>query len=173
MHIATHIFDGIENREMVALGWTLLHFCWQGTLLAVLYAVADRLTRHFATCVRYGIALLTLILMPIAAVATFIEQQQLVAPLAETGQLITASQLGSMHTAMVTQMKFAAPLVEESELLIAWNADRLLPWIDGIWLGGVLLLALRSFGGWVRLERIRREAVIPIPLEMKLSFDRM
>jgi beta-lactamase regulating signal transducer with metallopeptidase domain len=173
MHIAMHIFDRMENREMIALGWTLLHFCWQGTLLGILYAVADRMTRRAATRVRYGIALLTLILMPIAAIATFAEQQRLVAPLGETGQLITASQLGSMHTAIVTQIKFAAPLVEESEIWIAWNADRLLPWIDGLWLGGVFLLAIRSFGGWVRLERIRREATIPVPPEVRSNFLRM
>jgi beta-lactamase regulating signal transducer with metallopeptidase domain len=168
-----HFFDRMENREMVALGWTLLHFCWQGTLLGILYAVADRITRRAATHVRYAIALLTLILMPTVAIATFVEQQRLVAPLSETGQLITASQLGSMHTAMVTQIKFAAPLVEESELWIAWNADRLLPWVDSLWLGGVLLLALRSFGGWVRLEHIRREATIPIPPEVESSFHRV
>lgn len=168
-----HIFYRMENREMVALGWTLLHFCWQGTLLAILYAIVDRVTVRAATSVRYGIALLTLTLMPIAAIATFVEQQRLVAPLSDSGQLITASQLGSIHTAVVTQIKFAAPLVEESELWIAWNADRLLPWIDGLWLGGVLLLALRSFGGWLQLERIRREATIPVPLEVEASFHRM
>ncbi|HTJ30780.1 MAG TPA: M56 family metallopeptidase, partial [Acidobacteriaceae bacterium] len=163
----------MESREVVALGWTLLHFCWQGTLLGVLYAIADRITVRTATRVRYGIALLTLALMPIAAIATFIEQQRLVAPVEKTGQSDTASQLGFMHTAVVTQMQFAAPLVEESELWIAWNADRLLPWIDGLWLGGVFLLALRSCGGWVQLERIRRKATVPVPPEVEASFHRM
>ena len=173
MHIAIHIFDRMENREIVALGWTLLHFCWQGTLLGILYAVADRITLRAQTRVRYGIALTTLALMPIAAIATFVEQQRLVAPQSEMGQLITASQLGSIHTTVVTQMQFAAPLVEQSEIWIAWNADRLLPWIDGLWFGGVFLLALRSFGGWLKLERIRKGAVIPVPPELELSFHRM
>lgn len=174
MHIALmHVLDRMENREMVALGWTLLHFCWQGTLLAILYAAADRVTRHAATRIRYAIALLALALMPIAAIATFVEQQRLTAPVSETGQYITTSQLGSMHTAVVTQIKFAAPLVEESELWIAWNADRLLPWIDGLWLAGILLLSLRSFGGWLQLERIRRQAIIPVPPEVESNFHRV
>jgi len=174
MHMGVaHILGRMENREMVALGWTLLHFCWQGTLLAILYAVADRVALRAGSRVRYAIAMLTVVLMPIAAIVTFVEQQRLVASPGDSGQLITASQLGSMHTAVVTQMQFAAPLVEESELWIAWNADRLLPWIDGLWLGGVFFLALRSFGGWLQLERIRREATIPVPPAVEASFQRM
>jgi len=168
-----HIFDRMENREMVALGWTLLHFCWQGTLLAVLYAIVDRLTARAATRIRYGIAFVALALLPIAAIATFIEQQRLVVTAGNSAQVVTASQLGSMHTAVVTQIKFAAPLLEESELWIAWNADKLLPWVDSLWLGGVLLLAVRSIGGWRRLERIRSEAIIVAPAEVESSFRRM
>ena len=38
------ILSWTRDGEMVALGWTLLHFCWQGALIAVLYAVLDRMT---------------------------------------------------------------------------------------------------------------------------------
>jgi len=168
-----HIFDRIETRQMIALGWTLLHFCWQGTVLAMLYAFADRVTARAATRVRYGIALLALSLMPISVIATFTEQQRLVGPFSNPSQLVSASHLGSIHTVVVDQMQLAAPLVEESELWIAWNADRILPWIDGFWLGGVLILALRSFGGWLQLERIRREATIAVPSEIMSTFLRM
>ena len=34
----------LTREETVALGWTLLHFCWQGTAVAVAYAVVDQVT---------------------------------------------------------------------------------------------------------------------------------
>ena len=60
----------IRSGETVALGWTLLHFCWQGTALAMLYAIADRITVHASKNLRYGVGMVALALMPLAAVIT-------------------------------------------------------------------------------------------------------
>ncbi len=159
---------------MVALGWTLLHFCWQGTALALLYALADRMTVRLAPKVRYGIAMLVLALMPIAAIVTFLEQQRLVVQVPRGGQeAALGSQLGTLHGVFMNNIPLAAPAITQSELWIAWNADRLLPWVDGVWLVGVLLLAIRAMGGWVLLERVRRHARCPIPVELEASFHRI
>ncbi len=87
----------MREGEMVALGWTLLHFCWQGTAIAVVYALVDRMTFRAATKLRYGIALLALGLMPLAALVTFVEQERLVVHLPRGGQEIVASQLGAIE----------------------------------------------------------------------------
>jgi beta-lactamase regulating signal transducer with metallopeptidase domain len=163
----------IRNGEMVALGWTLLHFCWQGTALAMLYAIADRITMHASKNLRYGVGMAVLALMPLAAVITFIEQERLLVHIPRDGHDIVASQLGGIHTTIVNTVPLAAPAIERSELWIAWNADRLLPWVVGIWLAGVLLLALRAAGGWWRLEQIRRDARSKIPAEVDASFRRI
>lgn len=163
----------ISNGEIVALGWTLLHFCWQGTALALLYAIADRITRHASKNLRYGVGMVALALMPLAAVITFIEQEHLLVRIPRDGHDIVASQLGGMHNTIVNAMPLAAPAVERSELWIAWNADRLLPWVVGIWLAGVLLLAVRAAGGWWRLEQVRRDARNAIPPEVAASFRRI
>jgi beta-lactamase regulating signal transducer with metallopeptidase domain len=163
----------MRNGEVVALGWTLLHFCWQGTALALLYAIANRLTVHASRNLRYGIGMAALALMPLAAAVTFIEQERLLVHVPRDGQDIVASQLGSIHSTIVNAVPMAAPAVERSELWIAWNADRLLPWVVGIWLAGVLLLALRAAGGWWRLEQIRRDARNMIPVEVEASFRRV
>ncbi len=50
------------------LGWTLLHFVWQGGLVALLLAVALRVLRRHAAPVRYAVAcgaLLLLLALPI------------------------------------------------------------------------------------------------------------
>ncbi len=147
-----------QDGEMVALGWTLLHFCWQGTVIALLYAVLDRATTGASAKVRYGIAVLALALMPIAAAVTFSEQQRLVVHVPRDGREAIVSQVGAMHAAVIRDLPAAAPFAVSSEMWIAGHASRLLPWIDALWLAGVLLLALRAAGGWWQLESLRRRA---------------
>jgi len=163
----------MQDGEVIALGWTLLHFCWQGAAIAVLYAAADRMTMRLGVKVRYGVALLALMLMPVAALVTFVEQERLVVHVTQGGHEIAASQLGVMHASVVKNLPMVAPMVESSEIWIAGNARHLLPWIDGMWLVGVLLLALRAAGGWYELQRVRRRARLAIPVEVEASFQRV
>ena len=158
---------------MVALGWTLLHFCWQGTVLALLYVLADRLTLRSETRVRYGIAMVALLWMPVAAAATFLEQTLLTVHVLRNGQDVAASQLGPLHAMVIHDIPFAAPVVTRGEVWIAWNADRILPFLDAIWVVGVLLLAVRAIGGWVQLEQFRRRARCAVPVELEASFHRI
>jgi hypothetical protein len=53
-------------REPViqAVGWALLHFVWQGTLIGVSAAIALRALRHSAADVRYVVAAIALTLAP-------------------------------------------------------------------------------------------------------------
>ena len=64
----------LSREEIVALGWTLLHFCWQGTAVAVAFAVVDRMTSEATSRVRYFVALAAFMLMPVIVMATFTEE---------------------------------------------------------------------------------------------------
>ncbi len=55
------------------LGWTLLHFLWQGTAIAVLYTIARSLfARHLSPRTRYGLACIALLAMAAAPPLTFL-----------------------------------------------------------------------------------------------------
>ena len=112
-------------------------------------------------------------LLPVAAIATFIEQEQLVIHFAQGAQPVVASQIGSLHASVVKEAPFAAPAMADTELWIAGHADRLMPWIDGVWLVGVCLLALRAAGGWRRLRSLRRNAQLTIPPAIQKSFAKL
>jgi beta-lactamase regulating signal transducer with metallopeptidase domain len=162
----------MQEGKMVALGWTLLHFCWQGAAIALLYALLDRVTVHAGARFRYGIAMVAITLMPLAAFITFVEQQRLVVH--PTGNRpAVVSHVGFMHTAFVQDLPVAAPLTETSEVWIASHAGRLLPWVDTLWLAGVLLLTIRAVGGWWQLERLRHRARGLVPAEVSASFQRV
>src|ERR1044071_8401809 len=53
-----------------ALGWALVHFVWQGAVLAVLLGVALALVPQTAARTRYGLGVLTLVAMLVVTVAT-------------------------------------------------------------------------------------------------------
>lgn len=173
---------GIHTGEMVALGWTLLHFCWQSAAIALLYVLADRCTRNASASIRYGIAVTALALMPLAAIATFVEQERLVVPVQHTVQPlmqaeqqvpVIASRLGSMHTAILDELPSAVPVVSGGELWIAEHAGLLLPCMDAVWLLGVVLLAVRAAGGWWQLRGLKLRASSAVPAEVHVAFERL
>jgi hypothetical protein len=67
----------LSRGESIALGWTLLHFCWQGAAVALTFAFADRLTMRASSAVRYGVATGALALMPVLVLATFAREMKL------------------------------------------------------------------------------------------------
>jgi hypothetical protein len=57
---------------IIRLGWTLLHFLWQGTAIAIVYAAVRFLfTRSFSASTRYTLACVALLAMAIAPLLTF------------------------------------------------------------------------------------------------------
>jgi len=63
----------VPDHMVLALGWTLLHFVWQGALVAGLLAVANRAFDRNASGPRYVLATGALLLMATLPVATFLK----------------------------------------------------------------------------------------------------
>jgi len=57
--------------DVQALGWSLLHFLWQGAAAALALAVVDLGLRRAAPATRYRLAAATLAVMVAAPVVTF------------------------------------------------------------------------------------------------------
>ncbi len=163
----------IQSGEVVALGWTLLHFLWQSSAIVLFYAVLDRCCTSASASIRYGMALGALALLPLAFAATLLEQEQLVSHSRAVPHLFVTSQLGVMHAALMEQLPVTAPVVSRSELWIAGHSILLLPCLDGVWLAGVLFLALRAAGGWLTLRALGSRAQVNVPKPLLMSFDRL
>jgi bla regulator protein BlaR1 len=117
------------------LGLTLVHFLWQGLLLAALLHTVLPLCRSAIT--RHNCALLTLVLMALAPVATFL----------------------SLHSANAGAMTLAhnvAPMT----LFSAPNAASHMDWLVLLWLGGVMALSIRAIGGWTLANALARQGTI-------------
>jgi beta-lactamase regulating signal transducer with metallopeptidase domain len=164
----------LSRQEIVALGWALLHFCWQGTAVAVAYAIIDRMTAHATSKVRYIVPLAALMIMPGIVLGTFALELRVATPVYSIATASTNAPVDPAiwPTPALHELPLASGL-ENSTDWLAMRADRMLPWVDAVWLVGVLLLALRSLGGWFHLAVVRRRARRMVPHEIERAFLRL
>jgi beta-lactamase regulating signal transducer with metallopeptidase domain len=163
----------LSRDEVVALGWTLLHFCWQGTAVAVAFAAVDRITSRASSRIRYSIALAALLLMPAIVLGTFALEIQAAHAATPAHLPGDANTVFSITPSGIQPLLHELPLassLEEPTNWLAMRTDRMLPWVDAIWFLGVVFLALRSLGGWWHLGQVRRHARRMIPQEIEHAF---
>ena len=150
------------------LGWTLVHFLWQGLALAALLSVAMTLCRKAST--RYAAAVVTLLLMVAAPIITFVV-------LWDSASATSASWIGAASASAVSlshRVRALAPAGAGSAQIPAsswpspWQSSRpdALLWFVEAWFFGVLFLSLRTVGGFVLIERMRRKEARPVSAKL-------
>ena len=170
------------------VAWTLLHFVWQGALVAAALALVLAAMRRQTAQRRYVVSVVALAVMASLPVVTAARLAN--APLAESvlGQPRDMAQPGiasiedasrgtsSMTTDPAAALPDAGTRVADGNLagpsgterLIPRSLDRLRVWgnrfapfLVVVWLTGVLLLSLRLLGGWRRVRRLTSRATVP------------
>ncbi len=153
-----------------AIGWTLIHFCWQAAAIAALYlAIAAPLARR-SSQVRYVAALSSLLLMIAVAICTF--GWELYSSSLSTPLFSPSSNFGATLAADLTR-SITPGYADSSVTQRCLSLADLLPWIDGMWFVGVVALSTRGFGGWWYLRRLRNTAVAEPSAAIRESFDRV
>ncbi len=150
---------GISPELLQGLGWTLLHFVWQGASLAALFAVANACCRRATT--RYALAVITLVLMMAAPVLTFTGLMRQRDPAVRYGaQGASAIAVKPVQGVSVTARSSApAPEIPASQPAgILWCVE--------VWFLGVVLLSLRTAGGLFLIEKMRRREIKPVAREL-------
>ena len=158
----THFADWLSPATLRPLALALLHFFWQGAALAALAYALMALCRSAAT--RYAVAVAAMILMVSAPVGTFFVLQAEKPP----GTRDTVV-LSSAHTSSFAP----GAAIHEPKSHEATPAYFL--WLVEAWFAGVMLLSLRSAGGFLAVERLRRKESTPLKkelLELCLSLQR-
>lgn len=158
------------NHSLESLGWTLVHFCWQAAAIAVIYAILDRVFSQKRSQVRYLLALISLLLMPVAALTTF-AYEELHSPGLEMPAVSAPLSVGVSN--MAHQIAISAAGVAESHEGTTLPLSAVLLWMDAIWIFGVVLLSMRAAGGWWFLEKLRSRTRIEIPEAVSASFERV
>ena len=149
-----------------AAGWTLLHFLWQGALVALILAYVLTLLSRRSAQPRYLAACAALVLMAILPLITF---ARIVAAERSAANTFLISIPQSIS---VTGHGIATP-TEPLLYRIAAAFDRSMPAVLAVWLAGVVLLFLRLGIGLIIARRMMSAATQPPPRDLLHVFDRL
>ncbi|MGI8961071.1 MAG: M56 family metallopeptidase [Bryobacteraceae bacterium] len=142
----------LTPSTMQTLGWTLVHFIWQGVVLAVMLYPAMAFCR--TALARYSAALVTLILMVCCPLATFF--------FLEHHSDSTFHVTGFTEAVERAQALLTTPITPPVSTALPFESVSWLSWFVLIWFTGVLIFSIRALGGWILLERLRREKADPL-----------
>ena len=142
------------------LGWTLVHFLWQGVLIAAVYGAARFLARISLPRWRYALAVAALAAMAVAPVATWFA-------------LGASGSAGAVVRNMVSTQAPGSITVVTATPAVVIHSPSLLPWVVLAWLTGAIVFSLRLIGGWTLAMLLRSRFVRPAPLEWQQRFERL
>jgi beta-lactamase regulating signal transducer with metallopeptidase domain len=157
----SYFANWISPEILRTLGWTLLHFLWQGAALAALFAVTVAACR--SAVARYALAVGALGLMMASPVITFMWLQRETNPAVRPGAPAGLPGVGTAGQRVNAAANSGAPAAE-----IAGETPAAMLWLVELWFLGVLVLSLRTAGGLFLIERMRRKELRPIGRKLYL-----
>ncbi|HZH30459.1 MAG TPA: M56 family metallopeptidase [Pyrinomonadaceae bacterium] len=178
----------LAHPYVQTLGWTLLHFIWQGALVALAYACVALSLRRATANARYAVACGCMFLMLALPIATFFQLNSNAAatafdrraPEAAPDEPAAATNAPAKPADAPARLYANFLVVPDDEGMSAplqrWAEDRFasaLPWLVLGWLAGALVLLLRLVGGWALTERLRRAPATPLAREWRETLTRL
>ncbi len=168
------------------LGWALVHFLWQGAVVALLLAAvlqclaqATSSKRYLAGCI--GLAIMAI--CPIVTLGLGVTRQAAWSEPRETSAERSPEQVLSTHDFLnrggifaqadldaprdIDRLATTDPVSVQPAPTLAPNARStiLFSWLVGIWALGVCILSLRLCASWIWIQRMKGLNTLPIPEE--------
>lgn len=152
------ITEFFSDTTLYALGWTVVHSLWQGTLLAILLSVLMMALEKRSARLRYEVACGAMFTMLMMALATFIIYLDQDPNAVEVTLALMSSNTDSSLTIVNGETSF---LQTNFQAVIAFF-DAQLPLIVNVWLIGFLFFAFRMTGGFIHLRQLRHQDNFPV-----------
>ena len=161
------IFQSIPESVVSALGWTLVHSVWQGTLIAIIAVAGFTVLNKRSASLRYNFGIILLSLQLLTSIVTFF-YYQLIAPVKN----LANNSLNSLSTPVRN-----IPLNWQKVDYNLSMATKIQIWLNMhiyelviCWLIGAAFLMLRFAAGWIYTERLRSSARIVMDKEWRVRF---
>ena len=184
----------LSQPAAARVGWTLLHFLWQGAAVAALLAVALLILRNRSPGARYLVACCALIAMlaaPAGTLAWLSRSAPVVLSGADLPELpevrgnaggepmsadMPAGAVEPLPSPQVVparagKIPSAPPILWKDRALLF--IERNLRWLVAGWLAGVTLLAARLMADFIRVQRIRRRGARPVAATLDATARRL
>ena len=170
----THMENLLSGPVAHVVGWCLVHFVWQGLLVACALACVLALMRRRSANARYVVAYSALLLMAALPIATTLALAHSAHGIAVPPKAIAgrAAHVQASNSVPEKSGPFAG---YSSERLASWlsssaswrtplaaSLEPWLPWAVRLWLAGVLALALWNLGGWFQARRFMSRDVTDV-----------
>jgi len=156
--------SGIEKLAAMpavhALGWTLLHFCWEGAAVAAALGLAMGMIPRRRAELRYAAACAAMALMAALPLATF---GRLMVEAGSAGERVVLPAGAGAVVAAEPSDGMAQTWAQRCEE----GLNAALPEVIGFWLVGVLVLAGRLNVGLLATRALRRRAEDSVSPEMR------
>ncbi len=151
-------------------GMTLLHFLWQGLVIALLYAAARLIVaRTSSPQTRYQLACAALGAMMAAPLVTW----ELIRPADASPEAMYRIR-STPATASTTDIGTASSLSDSVRATVSGvQPEPLLLWVVLVWFAGAMVLWVRLAGGWVVAARMRSMLVRRAPPEWQQSLQEL
>jgi beta-lactamase regulating signal transducer with metallopeptidase domain len=162
MNLLASLFS--ETR-IERLGWVLIHFFWQGIVIALVLAVFLRLFTKASSHARYALAGIALLICAVAPMITWTMLAPQEAGLIPTTTPDAVSPLLSQDRIPTTTTRPSPRLETPIETGTTWQVALAqamtvsLPYAVGLWFMGVVILSTRLTLGWVWMKRLCRSSI--------------
>jgi beta-lactamase regulating signal transducer with metallopeptidase domain len=144
----------MNTPAVTALAWTLVHFIWQGAVVALLAGFAISAFRIARPATRYAVWCGALGAMALLPVITFAVLRGATLVVAASSAAVVATPAPVAVAASVS----ASPRPADP----AWIA-----WLVGLWLSGVVILGARSTIGWALAQRLKTRLAAPAGVSLQ------
>jgi beta-lactamase regulating signal transducer with metallopeptidase domain len=149
--------DALLTPELLQrLAGSLLHFMWEGAVIAMAAALALRLLANHSAESRYTISITALLLMLAAPLVTFVFYTQ-------TGRATLR-----LLTFINDGLTVSASSLTQRATTTAWTQ-----WIVLLWFIGVVLCSIRLIAGWRILRSLTRAGTSIVPSDIQQSFNEL
>jgi len=155
--------DLLLNSALVsALGWTLVHFLWQGCVIAFVFWLICVFSPRHAFSLRYWAGLSGMLLCLLALLVTF-----------------SLSYAPDVQFALGPAAAAVNPfLVLSGSLPGAWGLlesglEPALPWVVLLWFTGVLYFSAQTLRDWIGVRKLLREGTVETEVQLQLALERL
>jgi len=162
----------LGNELAQAAGWTLLHFVWQGCLIALLPFIVRAVSTRQSAQLRYSTACLALLMMAVTPPITFSLLEGPGSP--ASGSMLNLERLPVSPSS--GRWSSATPPDSFSPSWLQAIDAGISPWLPSLtiaWLCGVFFLSLRLAGGLFYTQRLRKNRTVLICAEWQEKLLRL
>ncbi|MEM6800120.1 MAG: M56 family metallopeptidase [Bacteroidota bacterium] len=160
----------LEHTYLQSLGWTLLHACWQGCLVALIWAITQIFLSQSSPQKRYLASMGALFTLLLCSILTFWQ----LLPDQPQGIALEPISLASIESSPLLQ----TPLFDKITTIESDRSWRdllndLTPWFSLAWMLGAALMGLRFSGGLWYIQQLKTKELSPLSTNWELRAEKI